>query len=586
MKMLYDELADNKDDDSLMYEIIHSEEDLVRKEKLKQLILNLNINDSKKYFLLNQIFSDKNNEFLDDYSFKGGKYSFRDLFLLVNKYIDFLSHAPNPFNNFYPIVLDDKTYLNNIAIFIACLKLNLNPVLINLNKFDINAININEFSENHNFYLCTSGSTGIPKLICLNEKDFVNVESKEKLLSMFKEHGTFYNISNLEGISGLNSLLIYTLAKKVKMVINTFENFDENFARYKANYGFLPLCELMNINDKRIESVCSADFFLISGDFISYSQLLPYNLKKAKLIYIYGSTESYGYMSHMDLCDIFGNLVEIGLPFLLYIYENISNCNVIDRNYRQYGIIPKLCSGSRESRVPIGRYDKNMEITSIQNYGFLYDYIVNYLKELYIYEEKNKVDSSESLFLIEKGLLDIKVGEIFYKGKATGDIGFVDNRGYLYFLFRKDKINSLFETYLKTLLYNDVKIEKISDKNYCMINYIYGYGAVNCIYNIMTAFSHIKKEALGLPFEMYPIITHLSHVGGISKFVNSREEYNVENIKYMYTEGNQIAFGYILDGEEEKKLLEEVEEYNLTIDNRFKENRILVQNNTKMLRKG
>lgn len=425
MESLYKLLKKHKTDKTIMFEIVGSEDKEARLSRTINIINNFNISNDKKTFLIKQL------------SFDCGKFSYEDLYILVDYYITKLPKINNPYENVFPIYIDDRTYLNNIALFIACLELGYNPALVDESSVEL--IEENKFNQNNVFYICSSGSVK-RKFVPLRENELIKKHKFINISGLEKSKGKiFYNITSMSAISGLVASVIFPLLKNMKVVMNNKNELFNNIAKYKANYVLLPLNYneyLRDIYNVGIEDFSHLEQIIIGGDYYSkhdFNNLLLNNIISSKnnITYLYGQTETY----------LYGSSIKIGKSqkVKLNIFDILLSTPYQD--YLGYEKCQSILKNIKENIKEYYKYKNSFEI------------------EFYSIGKKNKfikVDGNP-------------YGEILVNGLKTNDIGYIDKNGYIYMIGRKDSPLKLLQNLLNYQL--DIKSlitqEKTFSGEYC-----------------------------------------------------------------------------------------------------------------------
>lgn len=481
-------LDQNKDNDEIIYEILPDETD--KEKEAKEYILNLHLDKERELFFLNQI------------KFRSGIYSYKDLYKLVNYYLNKLSKENIPYKNIYPIIIDDKTYIDNIALFIACLKLDLKPALID--KSFIKKIDEDNLKpEKHGLYICSSG-TSFQKLVPV---DFDNVLKQFANTNNTKNRFRRYSTVTIKGILGLYTNVLMPVINESIIVINDYNHYFENIDKYKINICYLPT-DFENLIESGFEKL---EFKHLKKCVFSGGYLNPYILEKIgklkdKIVQVYGQTEKGGYISQCK----YNDMKKIELPFsdLIYIYltsvekENqfMSLQSIGKFLIRNYNVPSKMTkSFLKNKKVPFLSIGKSNQKISIKNNGIYFG------------------DNSENL-LYDSFIKNIMYGEIFFDGKPTGDIGLI-YKDDIYVIYRKNDFNSLIKNYLKERLKIDCQIIQKDYKN--IIVFDEKQTSTKNVANIYQYFCLNQDFLTALNFNLTPFFGNLNRSKGLRKVVKN-----------------------------------------------------------------
>lgn len=267
-------------------------------------------------------------------------------------------------------------------------------------------------SDDVSIILFTSGSTGIPKGVCLTYKGiFGNLKSSSKRLLLNKNY-TLFVCTPFNFISSISHFLVATYSEarlfflEDKMLKGEFL---ENLKNSKANaFGGAPIqlawiLELLNTEDE-----IKLDWAMTSGEHLRPEIIKKFNnsYKLSCLNVVYGLTELSGRFCILNGHNLFNNEFTVGYPI----------------NGLDYKIIDDK-----------GKTLNNGEIGEVVAFG-------NYLMKGYLQQD----------WSIPKSKID------FFK---TGDIGRKTKNGLLEILGRKDDVFKVSGNKISSILITDVLLE-------------------------------------------------------------------------------------------------------------------------------
>lgn len=442
------------------------------------------------------------------------KYTYEEVYELVNKYVDFFSRCDHNGKVVY-LIVDNS--VKSVAVFIAMLKVKIIPVLISVDAFshittiekvisrykckykfdffqatmsdglygveesfekyveslDLN-LNLNDLSSDgeSKFLILTSGSTsGKSKKVIIYEKDLLQKGSNCYDLINTKYFCTYIPISS---ISSIVYDLLVPLYFNIKIILMS------RFNLYELGYKDVSLLVPRNILDF-IKKEEQHDFsnigkLYLSGeinslDFIKEIRKKMPTLKENVFVNLYGSTEALGIISYCEenkLKPIYINQLALSNGEFIYTFDKV---NFYKRKF--------INNTFQDEKINL-EYD---------------DFI--YFECLPVSE--NKVDNV---------IIENDFGEIIYNDKRTGDIGiYVNNQ--LYIICRK----------------NDVV--EINNKKYYLI----------AIENLFSKFTSLKAIALKYNNEIIVIISFI---------LDKNSTTNVKNIipliKKSYDLKNKLSY--------------------------------------------
>lgn len=422
-----------------------------------------NLSSLKKEFLKNQILNNQNGVGLIDDSKSNIGFSFKDLFILIEKKINYILQNKSMFNGFYPIITSNIPTIDEIAMFIACLKLNLHPLVFDIAKVDIESIKV-ENKFNDGFYILSSGSTGRPSVKELSEKTFISKQHVERNLRLCI--GDFQCESPLYGISGLVLIFINTL-----------------FANNKVYFDDFSYLRNILTDDASIDVLSKPENQFIIGKYISPNKIplknISQNLKFSSkhTYYGYGQTENYGIVTLNNITDAKQKKINIACFFKkiskiksLKIFEGnllkLIKCNLNLKKIIDYDV----------EFFSVGKIDSNIWISGNKKYG-----------------------------------------EIVVDGINTGDIGLIED-GYLYVLCRKNDIQlSLFKNFIKYRYNLDITFS--NDNKFFVVDG-FDFRDIDNVFKLKMEYPLIKKE-LNLNFDFIPYYEEFTRSPGLRKSISS-----------------------------------------------------------------
>ena len=463
-------------------------------------------------------------------------YTYSDLYNLINKYVVIFKELDLKGKIKY-LIVDNS--IESLAIFIALLQCGAVPILIdkrnidnskkvydeydeNIDNFEmiskypydyiiannsddfsikelelqqvkkyidsINKYSISSDSSIGDFYMCTSGTTGIPKLVKLNEN--MLMQHIENRFCNTKGYSC-YCYNSIASIMGLTFYLLpILLDNKLYFYINEhlhkyFEHMFEEISKYNINHFMLPRNFLDYFpNEHSKLNFENLKIIYLTGEVNDYSLIekirSTYNLPKNVFVNLYGSTEMYGGICkciETDIKKIYVNIWSLLNNKLIYTYDK-----------------KKIYSLTIENNIIIKR---KIDIQFFEDLFTCFIPVSNGIVSSLSFKNKN---------------LRV-VDELLYNGKETGDLGFyVDNK--LYILGRKcDIVNVNNKKYLLTaldLFFDDIlgfkssviKIDSL-DTLLLIVNYnldIYSFDNFKKIIPIVNKCRRIINE-INLPIE-------------------------------------------------------------------------------------
>lgn len=522
-KSIYSLLKENRNKSRKRINIIESD-DYNRKLLLKQKIVKYaNLSEEKKKFLLDQFIENDNNlHLIEKYSFKAGSYSVDDLISLIELYEEYLINITNPFNNIFPIIIDKKTYLNNLALYIAALELNLNPALISLDEICLDRIENSSNSDKKIFYVASSGSTSLPKLCELNEQMLLD-KLQTNYLSFFDKEGRYYLDSPICNISGLQPFITLLLGTDIDFYINSNENYFSDLEKYNINYAWLPInyVELYKKNNKETFTYPNLTFFVSGGFFtkrnlvfMEHDILNKNALSNVKYFYLYGRTENCGYCSghQFDFSnDEVNRICNINVPKILNLKFN-----------KHYFLMYLL-------------KDKGI-LNTISNYDSLVCTEIESFSTPYI--SIGKINSNMALD-------SYPIGELIIDNQRTGDIALLDEEGFLYILYRKGNVYEIFCNLLKSKVYSETYIVEKNKKKYLVLNDPYTIDYSLYLRCVKLYQHYIHMYSFENEFYKYPIIKSFSSTDGVGKYLHNDSEINEYLIAKKMDNYDYIILSYI-----------------------------------------
>lgn len=576
----------NKDNDEIIYEILPDETD--KEKEAKEYILNLHLDKERELFFLNQI------------QFKSGIYSYKDLYKLVNYYLNKLSKENIPYKNIYPIIIDDKTYIDNIALFIACLKLDLKPALIDKNfitKIDEYYLNPKE----RGIYICSSGS-GFQKLIPINFDEILKNFANDRT-----EHGSkkrVYSTNPIKGISGLLSNILMPIVLSYNVIVDKYSTkYFERLNSTKSNICFLPINYYEYINDNFYKLAFShLERAYFGGGVLDYNTYLKLGNLKSKIVYVYGKTEACGYILSTPVNE--DNLIRVPIELLLVMFSSRDD----SRKYFDYILQPllnKIITNTKTATIKARQMTNNVLGEMIFKYNsipFMSSGVINSRISIdnSIWEKIKKriKDNFEMLndddkYFVNNFVLksDFQFGEIKVDGVLTDDIGIVYENN-LYVISRKEKIDFIIKYLIRIRLGVDCQIIKMNGKNVIVIEN--RNLSDRQIVNIYEYFLSNKKFFNMMHLEIMPLFSKLLRSNVLQKVIKmesvdnavgynisdlSKSDIDIElgqdkdNIKYTYSvfefgNKNYLLFYGIGNGKRKKSILKKcknlIKKYNIS----------------------
>lgn len=461
------------------------------------------MDDSILYYLLKKKAEDSSTKdaiMYREIEKKDEKYTYSEVYKLVNKYVDFFSKCNYKNKSLY-VIVDNS--IKSIAVFIAMLKVGIIPILININSFYdhlkfskkniickksnidffdatkygpynlnervyafekyINSLNLNLDSlttdKKSKFCILTSGSTsGKPKMVTIYEKDLLR-KDKTCYNSIKSEYFcTYIPISSISSIVYNILLPLYTNQKIILMRFLDLYALQNKSVSLLVPRDILDFFNSIYYDERRQYNFSNIDKMYLSGEinnlgFIKEIRKKMPTLKENVFVNLYGSTEALGIISCCEekkLKPIYINQLALANGDFIYTFDKV---NFYKRKF--------INNTFQDEKINL-EYD---------------DFI--YFECLPVSE--NKVDNIR---------IENNFGEIIYNDKRTGDIGiYVNNQ--LYIICRKTEV---------------VEIEK---KKYYL----------TAIENLFSKFTGLKVTAL----------KHNNEINVIVNFI--LDEKNMTNIK-------------------------------------------------------
>lgn len=377
------------------------------------------------------------------------EYTYSEIYILVNKYIDFFSKCNYKNKSLY-LIVDNS--IKSIVVFIAMLKVGIIPVLINIasfydylnfigkqiickkNNIDffdatkygpydlnervyafekyINSLNINldnlVADTESKFGILTSGSTsGKPKIVTIYEKDLLRKD--ETCFSSIKSEYfcTYIPIGSISSIVYNVLLPLYTNQKIILMRFLEFNRLKNMDVSLLAPRDILDFFNSVYYDENRQYNFSNINKLYLSGeinnlDFIKKMREKMPELKENVFVNLYGSTEALGIISYCEednLKPIYINQLALANGDFIYTYDKV--------NF----------------------YKRVFNSNSFQ------DEKLNFKYDDFIYFECLPVSENK----VNNVVIENNFGEIIYNDKRTGDIGiYVNNQ--LYIICRKTDV--------------------------------------------------------------------------------------------------------------------------------------------------
>ena len=537
------------------------------------------MDDSSLYYLLKKKAEDSSTK--DEvmyYEIHEGieKYTYNDVYELVNKYIEFFNNCNYKDKTLY-VMVDNS--VKSVALFIAMLKVGVIPILINCENFYsreealkkdiksnicsidffdatkhgtyelikksyflemyIKSLNVNLDKlindKKSKFGILTSGSiSGKPKMIIIYEKDLLN-----------KDYD-YYNIVNTDyfctyiPISSISSIvcnILLPLYKNQKIILMRFLDL---YALQNKNISLLVPRDILDFfnsiyyDERRQYNFSNIDKMYLSGEinnlgFIKKIRKKMPTLKENVFVNLYGSTEALGIISYCEennLKPIYINQLALANGDFIYTFDKV---NFYKRKF--------INNTFQDEKINL-EYD---------------DFI--YFECLPVSE--NKVDNA---------IIENNFGEIIYNDKRTGDIGiYVNNQ--LYIICRKTEVVEIdnkkyYLTAIENLFSKIIGLKaialKYNNEIIVIVSFILNKNYTTNIKNIIPLIkksNDLKSKLSYLPLSL-PIFVDSGHISksnamkkvvknNLISIIENRNKYYIDDYERCLTNKVQLIINNI-----------------------------------------
>ncbi|KAJ6637736.1 putative CoA ligase CCL7 [Pseudolycoriella hygida] len=268
--------------------------------------------------------------------------------------------------------------------------------------------------------VCTSGTTGLPKGVCLSHVAFLASSYKTRVSA----DDVMLNFSSLYWLTGWATLLMTTLHSATRII---------------TKQPFTPELWLRIVEEYKVTATLTPPHFL--AQILDDPKLHETDISALRVYFCTGS------MVSQDLCDRMNKLMTTGVVLVAYAMSETAGAISVNISALRPGSVGQLLPGNYAKII-----NENGDKCDIDESGEIYFKPLLYGFVGYYRDEENTTATVD-----EEGWI------------RTGDVGYFDSEGFLYLIDRRKEILKYFGNQVSPSEVENVLIEHPGITNVCVV---------------------------------------------------------------------------------------------------------------------